>query len=287
MRRRRARRPVTPLMIGILAACTRNEAEWLSRAFLSALSSLAPAVPASGQQRSLAGREVRCRAAVASGSACRDGVILSTQAWIREFVAGEGLCPWALGAEAQIQHCLHGPKSWELCMGDVLGHKLLAWMANDNATTAPTTLTVFSHEGFSGRSGLKHFGRLWRESAAVASEDDLELLAFHPLREDQGPGCRASPLDAGHYSTRAPWPILQLLRKDDLERARDEWKARHQDSGPGAFGLLLRNKARLRALGNGELAARFADFRGESTRGEKSRKRAGSYGALGIGSWAD
>ena len=35
-------------------------------------------------------------------------------------------------------------------------------------------------------------------------------------------------------------------------------------------------KARLRALGNGELAARFADFRGESTRGEKSRKRAGT-----------
>ena len=31
-------------------------------------------------------------------------VILSTQAWIREFVAGEGLCPWALGAEAGMAH---------------------------------------------------------------------------------------------------------------------------------------------------------------------------------------
>ncbi|CAE7715894.1 HERC6 [Symbiodinium sp. KB8] len=272
MGRRRAR-PTPLLMIGILAACSRKEAERLSRAFLSALSSLAPAVPAACQQRSLAGHGVPCRA-VPSGSVCRDGVIVSTQAWLREFVAGEGLCPWALGAKAQIRHCLHGPKSWELCMDDVLGHKLRAWMASDNATAAPTTLTVFSDEGFSGRSGLKHFGRLWRECAAVASKDDLELLAFHPLREDQGPGCRASPLDAGHYSTRAPWPTLQLLRKDDLERARDEWKARHKDSDPGAFGLLLRNKARLRALGNAELAARFADFRG-------------SYGALGIGSWAD
>ena len=37
-------------------------------------------------------------------------VIVSTQAWLREFVAGEGLCPWALGAKA-------GPRQGH---GDVL-----------------------------------------------------------------------------------------------------------------------------------------------------------------------
>ena len=33
----------------------------------------------------------------------------------------------------------------------------------------------------------------------------MHLLAFHPCREDRGPGCRANPLDAGHFSVRVLW----------------------------------------------------------------------------------
>ena len=42
-------------------------------------------------------------------------------------------------------------------------------------------------------------------TANTHSEDAVHLLAFHPCREDRGPGCRANPLDAGHFSVRALW----------------------------------------------------------------------------------
>ncbi|CAE7405178.1 UVR8 [Symbiodinium natans] len=222
--------------------------------FLHGLGSAAEIQP----QRHLA---ARCRSATGdSPHSTRPDVVQSTRAWLREFVAGEGLCPWALASEAVILHSGHGPDSLQRCVADVLsaGRRLRAWT---DGTKVPTTLTVFSHEDFSGRSGLKQFGKLWSEVATAVSKEALDLLAFHPLREDQGPGCRSSPLDPGHYTTRAPWPTLQLLRKEDLERARKEWNERNKESGPGAYGLLLRNKAHLRAMGNAELAARFASLR--------------------------
>ena len=48
-------------------------------------------------------------------------------------------------------------------------------------------------------------------------QDALHLLAFHPCREDRGPGCRANPLDAGHFSVRAPW--LPLKKGADSQLA--------------------------------------------------------------------
>ena len=57
---------------------------------------------------------------------------------------------------------------------------------------------------------------------------------------------------------RSPYPTFQLLRKADLATAREAWAAEHQPAGgdgvavdatPGALGLLLDNKRKLRTLG--------------------------------------
>ena len=50
-----------------------------------------------------------------------------------------------------------------------------------------------------------HFGPGRNERRTRAGEDAVHLLAFHPCREDRGPGCRANPLDAGHFSVRVLW----------------------------------------------------------------------------------
>ncbi|CAK9090824.1 unnamed protein product [Durusdinium trenchii] len=188
-------------------------------------------------------------------------VLRGTQRWISELVvaspASPGLCPWAARAQQRLVHGRWGQveaseavRRLRRVEGERLRNTSAAW---------PTTLVVFSHPDFAGPAGLVTFSQLWRD-VAKSQQEDLDLLAFHPCREDRGPGCRAHPRDAGHFSVRAPWPTLQLLRASDLYAARAEW-LRRGEPGPGALSLLLQNKARLRAEG--------------------------SYGALGIGSWAD
>ena len=89
---------------------------------------------------------------------------------------------------------------------------------------------------------------------ARRSEEPLALLAFHPDRCDSGPGCANDANDAGHYSVRSPLPTVQLLREADLEVAREQWASRRPDEPhPGALGLLLENKQKLRQLGTERL----------------------------------
>ena len=95
---------------------------------------------------------------------------------------------------------------------------------------------------------------------AGCSAPGVDMLAFHPMRSDAGPGCAArDPTDAGHYSVRSPLPTIQLLRSEDLESSREAYAARRVQGAamararhpraPGALALLLENKRRLRSLG--------------------------------------
>jgi hypothetical protein len=126
------------------------------------------------------------------------------------------------------------------------------------ASPAPfaTTLLVLS-----GRCVDAHaFGAIFGQAAASVAGGDIKLLAFHPERLDEGPGCSSDPADAAHFSVRSPLPTVQLLRDCDLSRARAEWarwEATQQANAgrryPGAFGLLLQNKRRLRDIGSLQL----------------------------------
>eukprot|EP00434_Breviolum_minutum_P011150 symbB.v1.2.009838.t1/scaffold628.1/size179110/1 len=170
-----------------------------------------------------------------------DPVLYGTRKWIENHVARgpPQLCPWALRAQLRLWHWSKGQREAEELL-QRLGMEELELLKSKE--TWPTSLVALSHEDFEGETGLVTFSQLWKQVEA-SKKDAVHLLAFHPCREDRGPGCRANPLDAGHFSVRAPWPTLQLLRTADLNRAREEW--------------MQRNGAQ------------------------------GSYGALGIGSWAD
>jgi len=202
-----------------------------------------------------------------------------TVQWMQELVIGHGLCPWAAAAMATARICIveAGPQDLS-CSTALAKAEARALLEAAGASDEPlqdarrqgevaaisTTLLVFGHKRYDGPGGLGAFQELWQAvegalgfpQVAVGS---VKLLAFHPCREDRGPGCRSSPLDAGHYGARAPFPVLQLLRSSDLEAARRSWAARH--GGPGALELLLRNKAKLRALGRRALASLLEAFR--------------------------
>ena len=63
------------------------------------------------------------------------------------------------------------------------------------------------------------------------------------------------------HPIRSPYPTLQLLREEDLVWARNQWQQQHAQNGPmttqngpsagpGALGLLMANKQRLRGMGD-------------------------------------
>lgn len=191
----------------------------------------------------------------------------ATIAWITSFVAGLKLCPWAVTSASLVvvAPCLdaHDDALVAYVRRQAM---LLASNRHPHAQAqAPTTLCVYTDERF-GEVG--RFAELWvaveQDLAAVARNGGprFVLLAFHPTRIDGGIGCRPEdPDDPGHYTVRAPWPTLQLLRAEDVDAARHSWATQH--GGPGALGLLTRNKAHLRSLGTDELRRRLNACKGE------------------------
>lgn len=178
----------------------------------------------------------------------------ATRAWIQGIVVGQDLCPWARRARARIV-CPRDPAA------------LLAMVPSEaaalEASSAPFATTLLVLPGRSKDAydvGAYDFGAIFGQAAASVSGGTIKLLAFHPERLDGGPGCSSDPDDAAHFSVRSPLPTVQLLRERDLSHARAEWEsweAKQPASAgrryPGAFGLLLRNKRRLRDVGSLQL----------------------------------
>ena len=173
----------------------------------------------------------------------------ATRKWIDRVVIGEQLCPWAVPASPRIL-VVQEPS---LALLDEEAALLLA------ERPLSTTLVVCCDESL--HTDARSFGRLFVSLRAECSMGPgVDLLAFHPMRSDAGPGCAAGdPTDAGHYSVRSPLPTIQLLRSEDLESSREAFadrrvqgaaaaRARHPRA-PGALALLLENKRRLRSLG--------------------------------------
>lgn len=172
----------------------------------------------------------------------------ATQAWIDGLIIGHNLCPWARRASVRI-----------VCTPDA-DALLRAVPAEADALRAEmtpfaTTLLVLPERGLDAFT----FGRIFCESESAVSEHSswLKLLAFHPERLDTGPGCTTNPMDAAHFSTRSPLPTIQLLREAELSHARAEWESMQPVTAriryPGAFGLLVRNKEKLRGMGRVKL----------------------------------
>ncbi len=83
--------------------------------------------------------------------------------------------------------------------------------------------------------------------AAAAITDRTQLVPFHPCAvygEDER--------DAAEYATRAPLPIVHLLREADVRRAEAEWEGGD---------IVSANADRLRGQGAGALAGALASFR--------------------------
>jgi len=164
-------------------------------------------------------------------------VMQTTQRWLERAVIGLNLCPFAKAVHTKGQ--IHYALTWSQDTADVLDdlalalHDLLAQDPQQRDTTlliAPNAFPEFwDFYGFVTRAD-----KLLR---SLRLDSVLQIASFHPQYEF----AQAPAGDMAHYTNRAPYPVLHLLREDSMDRAVAAY--------PDAALIYERNIARLHALG--------------------------------------
>jgi hypothetical protein len=164
-------------------------------------------------------------------------VLQTTERWLERAVIGLNLCPFAKAVHVKGQ--IHYALTWSQETADVLDdltvalHDLLAQDPQQRDTTlliAPNAFPDFwDFHGF-----VKRADKLLR---SLRLDSALQIASFHPQYEF----AQTPAGDMAHYTNRAPYPILHLLREDSMDRAVAAY--------PDAALIYERNIARLHDLG--------------------------------------
>ena len=164
-------------------------------------------------------------------------VLQATERWLERAVIGLNLCPFAKAVHVKGQ--IHYALTWSQDTADVLDdlaralHELLAQDPQQRDTTlliAPNAFPDFwDFHGF-----VQSADKLLR---SLRLDSALQIASFHPQYEF----AQTPAGDMAHYTNRAPYPILHLLREDSMDRAVAAY--------PDAALIYERNIARLRDLG--------------------------------------
>ncbi len=151
----------------------------------------------------------------------RDEVEQGIRRWLDEIVIGLNLCPFARREvdAGRVRVAVTGHRDTEALLH--VFHDELQRLHQEPQIA--TTLVVFAQgvADFFDYLDLLDMAQAWLEEQEL--DADFQLASFHPdyLFAD-------SPADdASHYTNRAPWPVIHLLREDDVEEA----IAAHPDTG--------------------------------------------------------
>ncbi len=167
------------------------------------------------------------------------------RAWLDEFVVGLNLCPFArplLGADNLRIAICEDSAAQALRRAFLLELDL---MQRSTEQEVATTLLAFPH----ALSDFDDYLAFLDEAQQLLQESGLEglvqLASFHPQYRFEGEAENA----ASHYSNRAPYPLIHLLREDMLSRTLIDFA--DPDKIPG------RNIETLDAIGVEELERRW------------------------------
>ena len=135
--------------------------------------------------------------------------------WLESAVIGLNLCPFAKSVyvKGQIHTVVYRPQS-DADLLAALRSELEA-LAAASPQQRDTTLMVIA-EGYADFLGFQAIvGRAEKVLRKAGLEGELQIAHFHPDFEFAG----AAPDDITHFTNRAPYPILHLLREDSIARA--------------------------------------------------------------------
>jgi hypothetical protein len=141
------------------------------------------------------------------------------RAWLKEFVVGLNLCPFArplLGADnLRIAVC-------EETAPDLLLRAYLLeldLLQNRSEQEIATTLLAFPNALADFQDYLQFLDLAQGLLTESGLEGLVQLASFHPQYLFEGEQESA----ASHYSNRAPYPLIHLLREDMLSRVLDDY----------------------------------------------------------------
>jgi hypothetical protein len=144
-----------------------------------------------------------------------DAIVAGTRSWLERAVIGLNLCPFAksVHVKGQVRFAVTAAATPDALLGE-LAQELTLLDRSDPEEIATTLLIhPLVLEDF-----LDFNDFLDAADAAVESlglHGVLQVASFHPRYQfaDSGPD------DIENYSNRAPFPILHLLREEDIDRA--------------------------------------------------------------------
>ena len=135
--------------------------------------------------------------------------------WLDDFVVGLNLCPFARpllgGSNLRIAVCTASDKA-QLRSAFLQELDLLQRSTEQDIAT---TLLAFPHALHDFADYLWFLDDAQELLLEAGLEGVVQLASFHPLYRFAG----EAPDAASHYSNRAPYPLLHLLREDMLTRA--------------------------------------------------------------------
>jgi hypothetical protein len=175
--------------------------------------------------------------------------------WIERAVIGLDLCPFA-AAVWRSERARIAVSDAEDAAGAV--ESLLeeaAHLLDSDPAELSTTLVVFPRALQAFEEFLDAVGVAESALADAGAEGVLQIATFHPEYRFEG-----EEEDAlSHFTNRAPYPVMHLLREAEVADA--------VDHHPDPHGIPARNVARLEALGRAGVAELVASWSGAKRRG--------------------
>lgn len=171
---------------------------------------------------------------------CDTETIAAIDRWLRNCVLGLSLCPYARvpfeAGQVRVVTCL--ASDFSTCLEQEID------TLQTDTVSPETTLIVFTdgYEDFLDFNDLA--GEVEDLLYNTGLADVIQLASFHPAYLFGG----EAPGDASHYSNRAPFPVMQLLRTASVSRA--------VESGD-TLAIPKRNMDTLRALDEPRLRSLF------------------------------
>ncbi len=164
-------------------------------------------------------------------------VVDDTRRWLERAVIGLNLCPFAkaVHVKGQVHYVVSAAVGWHAIAAD-LDQALDDLLAQDPAQRETTLLMVpRALQDFIEFTGfLAEAQRLLQRRGL---EGTIQLADFHPRYQFAG----TEADDITHFTNRAPYPTLHLLREDSIARAVQAF--------PDAAAIYENNIATLRRLG--------------------------------------
>jgi len=144
-----------------------------------------------------------------------DAIIAATRRWVDRAVIGLNLCPFAKSVQVkdQVRYVVAHARTPESLLDTLMDE--LQLLADTDPEQIDTTLLIHP---FVLQDFLDFNEFLDVADAAVEDmslDGELQIASFHPDYQFAD----TDPNDIENFTNRSPYPVLQLLREDSIDRA--------------------------------------------------------------------